>query len=63
MNTITLSFTIEQLNVVLRHLDAGQHGNVRQLIDYIVSEAQRQQQAQPEAKPLPEAKPPKEMVQ
>lgn len=44
---INLTFTVEQLNIVLRHLDAGSHGQVRQLIDYILTEAQKQQQSQP----------------
>lgn len=42
---ITLSFTLEQVNVILRHLDAGAHAQVRQLIDLIIAETNVQQQA------------------
>jgi 6,7-dimethyl-8-ribityllumazine synthase len=42
--TITLSFTIEQLKVVLHGLDQVAHGASRPVIDYIVTEANRQQQ-------------------
>lgn len=42
---ITLSFTIEQLNVILRHLDQGRHSEVRQLMDLIITEANAQTQA------------------
>ena len=42
---ITLTFTIDQLNVILRHLDQGKHSEVRQLMDLIISEAQAQSQA------------------
>lgn len=42
---ITLSFTVEQLNVILRHLDQGRHAEVRQLMDLIISEANAQTQA------------------
>lgn len=51
---IQLQFTIEQLNVILRHLDQGAHGAVRQLIDYIIGEANRQQQ-EAQAKQMAEA--------
>lgn len=42
---ITLTFTIEQLNVILRHLDQGKHSEVRQLMDLIITEANAQTQA------------------
>lgn len=42
--TITLSFNIEQVNVILRHLDAGAHAQVRQLIDKIITETNAQTQ-------------------
>jgi hypothetical protein len=41
---ITLSFTLEQVNVILRHLDAGAHAQVRQLIDLIITETNAQTQ-------------------
>lgn len=51
MNNITITFTIDQLNIVLRALDQMPHAQVRQTIDLIISEAQRQQQkAEAEAK-------------
>jgi hypothetical protein len=43
--TITLSFSLEHINIILRHLDAGAHGQVRQLIDLIIAETNAQQQA------------------
>ena len=46
---ITLTFTIEQLNVILRHLDQGKHSEVRQLMDLIVTEANAQTQAAQQA--------------
>ena len=49
-NTITLTFTLEQVNVILRHLDAGAHSQVRQLIDIIITETNAQQQAEALAK-------------
>jgi hypothetical protein len=42
---ITLTFTIEQLNIILRHLDQGKHAEVRPLMDFIISEANAQTQA------------------
>lgn len=41
---IQLEFTLDQLNVLLRLLDNGPHGSVRQMIDYIITETTRQQQ-------------------
>lgn len=41
---ITLTFSLEQINVILRHLDAGAHAQVRQLIDFIITETNAQQQ-------------------
>lgn len=46
MNTIQLTFTIEQINTILRCLDAAPHGQVRQLIDVILNEVTRQQNQQ-----------------
>lgn len=43
---ITLTFSIEQINVILQALDAGPHKEVRQLIDYILTEANAQREAQ-----------------
>ena len=42
---ITLTFSLEQVNVILRHLDAGAHAQVRQLIDQIINETNAQAQA------------------
>lgn len=42
---ITLTFSLEQVNVVLRHLDAGAHAQVRQLIDQIITETNAQTQS------------------
>lgn len=51
---ITLSFSLEQINVILRHLDAGAHAQVRQLIDLIIAETNAQQQARlAPAEPVP----------
>jgi hypothetical protein len=54
---ITLTFTIEQLNLILRHLDQGKHGEVRPIMDFIISEANAQSQAAQAAAedPAPEA--------
>lgn len=46
MNTIQFTFTIEQINTILRCLDAAPHSQVRQLIDLIIAETTRQQQGQ-----------------
>lgn len=43
MFTITVS--MEQVNVILRQLDRGEHGQVRQLIDQIISEVSVQQKS------------------
>lgn len=43
--SITLTFSLEQVNVILRHLDAGAHAQVRQLIDQIITETNAQAQA------------------
>ncbi len=40
----TLVMNIEQINTVLRGLDMRPHGEVRQLMDYIINEVNRQQQ-------------------
>ncbi len=42
---ITLSLTIEQINTILRALDGAPHGQVRQIVDTIITEATKQQQA------------------
>jgi hypothetical protein len=42
---ITLTFNIEQVNTILRHLDAGAHAQVRQLIDNIINQTNAQTQA------------------
>lgn len=42
---ITLTFTIDQINAILRALDSAPHGQVRQIVDTIISEATKQQQA------------------
>ena len=44
--SITLTFNIEQVNTILRHLDAGAHAQVRQLIDNIINQTNAQAQAQ-----------------
>lgn len=41
---IQLQFTIEQLKVILHGLDQVPHGASRQIIDYIVMEANKQQE-------------------
>lgn len=43
---ITLTFNIDQINIILQALDAGPHKEVRQLIDYILTEANAQREAQ-----------------
>ena len=50
-----LSFNIDQVNVLLRALDTQPHAAVRQVIDYIISEVNTQQQAatQPQAAQSP----------
>lgn len=50
---ITLTFSLEQINVILRHLDAGAHAQVRQLIDLIIAETNAQ--THPRIEPAPEA--------
>jgi hypothetical protein len=45
MNGLYFNFTIDEVNTILRHLDAGAHAQVRQLIDKIISETGAQQQA------------------
>lgn len=40
-----LSFNIDQINAILRALDAQPHGAVRQVIDYVINEVNAQQQA------------------
>lgn len=44
----------EQLNVVLRHLDAGPHREVRPLIDAIIGQAQQQAATIPPTEVEPE---------
>jgi len=44
-NIFSLSLNIDQVNVILRQLDAGPHAQVRQLIDVIIQQVQAQQQA------------------
>ena len=44
--SMSATLTAEQWDVVLRHLDAGQHRVVRPIIDSLM--AQLQQQAQPQ---------------
>lgn len=41
----TLTFDIEQINLILRALDSGPHKDVRPLIDYILTEANAQKEA------------------
>lgn len=48
---IQLAFTIEQLNIILRSLDQMPHAQVRQVIDLIITEANKQQQMAQEAAP------------
>ena len=40
----TLTLNIEQVNTILRGLDMRPHGEVRQVLDYIITEVNRQQQ-------------------
>lgn len=42
--SFTLTFNIEQINTILRGLDMRPHGEVRQVLDYIISEVNKQQQ-------------------
>lgn len=58
--SLTFTFTIEQVNLILRHLDQGKHSEVRQLMDLIITEANAQAQAKqggsaPMPAPTPEA--------
>jgi hypothetical protein len=39
---VNFTFTTDQLNTILRMLDQLPHGQVRQVIDYIMTEANRQ---------------------
>lgn len=39
----TLQLNIEQINTILRGLDMRPHGEVRQVLDYIINEVNRQQ--------------------
>lgn len=39
---MNFTFTTDQLNTILRMLDQLPHGQVRQVIDYIMTEANRQ---------------------
>lgn len=39
------TFTTEQLNAILRMLDQLPHGQVRQVIDFIIGEVNKQQAA------------------
>lgn len=47
-------FTMEQVNIILRHLDMGAHREVRPMIDLIITETNRQQQEQ-QSVPTPDA--------
>ena len=40
------TFSMEQVNIILRHLDMGAHREVRPMIDLIITETNRQQQEQ-----------------
>lgn len=40
------TFSMEQINLILRHLDMGAHREVRQMVDLIITETNRQQQEQ-----------------
>jgi hypothetical protein len=40
------TFSLEQVNTILRHLDMGAHRDVRQLVDTIIAETNRQQHEQ-----------------
>lgn len=51
------SFTMEQVNTILRHLDMGAHREVRQLVDQIITETNRQQQEQQAAQAATEVPP------
>lgn len=52
-----LSLNIEQINAILRHLDAGPHGSVRQLIDIIIASVNEQQSHQQSTEQTPTTKP------
>lgn len=56
---ITLTFNIEQINVILHSLDNGPHKEVRPLIDFIITEAnaQREAFAAAQVQPMPTANP------
>jgi|GEM_PF-1921412 hypothetical protein len=52
----SISLNLEQINAMLRQLDAGPHNVVRPLIDSVIGQVQAQQQArQQAAAPIPEA--------
>lgn len=40
----TLTLNIDQINTILRGLDMRPHGEVRQLLDYIINQVNAQQQ-------------------
>ena len=46
----TFTFTADQLNTMLRMLDQMPHGQVRQVIDFIITEVNRQNAAVAEQK-------------
>ena len=50
------TFSMEQVNIILRHLDMGAHREVRPMIDLIITETNRQQQEQ-SPNPTPPADP------
>lgn len=52
---VTITFTVDQLNIVLRSLDQMPHAQVRQVIDMIITEANKQQQDAQQAQPQAEA--------
>lgn len=52
---VTITFTVDQLNIILRSLDQMPHAQVRQVIDMIITEANRQQQEAQQPKAEAEA--------
>lgn len=48
----TLQFNIDQINVILRGLDMRPHGEVRQVLDYIINEVNTQQRAAQQAQQI-----------
>lgn len=47
----TYQLSLDDVNLILRHLDMGAHREVRPMIDRLIAETNRQQQEQQAAQP------------